>query len=388
MKKQMKKKINQGVNGKIYGKILMFPESVSEAFSLGEKPTLPLRYYKKYSRIAILGMGGSGYGAGLLQNIAPYLDIQANHSYEIPPYYGAETLCLAVSFSGKTEETISAATLAHKKGCSVIGMGIPTKLKELCTRLQIPHVDFPEKFQPTRIGPAFVTLTPAGILRKLGILQITQEEISETVEACRKIRESCSADVPKQKNPAMKIAGDLKGLPIAVYVPSEISGLGEVFKDNFAENSKVFVKWEILPEGNHHDFSIWEDRPKAAAVILRSPKDENEREKISLALSEKVLKKYANKFVKITLPDTKSRVARIFAGLYFGMFVSYYLRTLSGKGKKSVEKTPLQNAVKGKLSADFVERIISSATPQPQAAQGEVPTLASLSKTAMQKPQA
>lgn len=363
------KKVSLGINKALYEKIEKFPDSISEAVSLGERITLPLRYYKKYARIAFSGMGASGAGGDFVSDIVPYVDIRTTKSYEVPPYYGQDTLFIAISFSGKTEETIASASQANKKGCLVIGMGIPTNLKALCTKMQVPHVDFPEYYQPTRIGAAFVAFTPLAILGKLGIAQFPPEEWKETLEACKKIRETCSAGIPEKENPAKRFARDLKGLPLVIYVPSSLASLGKKLKDDLAENSKVLVKWEVLPEANHNDFSVWQEKPKAGAIIVRSPLDEGEREGKGLDLSEKVLKRSTKKLAKLTLPQAKSKAARLFSGIYFGMFMSFYLRTLQGKSK-SVAKTPLQDAVKKKLDADFTEKLVSEATPNQKSASG------------------
>ncbi|MFH0961933.1 MAG: SIS domain-containing protein [archaeon] len=358
-KKARREKI---VDRAFYERIAKFPESIEEAISLGEKTTIPLRYYRKYSRVAVAGMGASGAGGDYLADLAPYLDIACLKAYEIPPYFGQETLFIAISFSGKTEETISAAALAHKKGCHVIGMGIPAKLKELCSKIQVPHVDFPAYYQPSRIGAAFVAFAPAAVLGKLGMMHFSREDIKETVKECRKIRETCGQEVPEKENPAKKFARDLAKLPVVIYVPSSLSSLGKKLKDDFAESGKVLAKWEALPEANHNDLSVWQERPNASAIIVRSGKDETEREKEGLALSERVLKKYSRKFAKLTLPQANSKFARLFAGVYFGMFVSYYLGVF--RGIKAIGKTPLQDAVKGKLTPEFTQKTIEESAPK------------------------
>jgi bifunctional phosphoglucose/phosphomannose isomerase len=342
----------------MFQRMLEFPEAIAEATKLGEQTTIPLRYFKKYVRVGFLAMGGSGSGADLLANWFPHLDIHNVHDYSIPPYFGNDTLCVAITYSGKTEETIAAAIEAHRKGCPLFGIGGGATLKEVCGKFGETHIDIPLKFQPTRIGTAFVTFTPAALLSKLGLVQIEHGEIKGIIDACGKVREAC-ANPKAKRNPAMELAKSLKGLPVTIYAPANLSGVAIKMKNDLAENSKILSKWELLPEGNHHDVSCFQEKPKAAAVLIRSPADESPRMKTRLDLTAKALKRSAKKFSQLTLPQEKSRMARLTAGAYFGMFVSYYLRTLQGR-RKSVLKTPLQEAVKNRMPKGFVEELVAS----------------------------
>ncbi len=340
----------------IYGKIEAFPQTIREALRLGEGVTLPMRYFRKYERIAFLAMGGSGAGGDFLRDAAPYLDIHSVHDYSIPPYFGPETLCIAITYSGKTEETIAAAAEAHRRNCNLLGIGGGFALKEACSRTASTHVEIPLLYQPTRIGMSFVTFTPAGLLKKLGILQLSGEDMDEIVGTARKVLEDCALSVPEKRNPAKRMARQLSGLPITIYSHASIGSVAARIKNDIAENAKAPVKAEPLPECNHNEFSTWQGKPRAAAILLRSSQDESEEVRLGLDLSAKVLKRNAKVFLEISLPQTRSKLARLVATSYFGMFLSYYLAL---RLRTNVAKTPLQEAVKKKLPKSFTEGILA-----------------------------
>lgn len=356
-KKPMKKDSYQRKRDRegMYEKILGIPEQVMEGLKLGERPTFPMRYFKKYERIAILGMGASGLAGDVFSNVIQHIDVHPVKTYSVPAYFGDETLALAVTYSGRTEETVAAAIEAAKRGCLLVGMGIPGAMKTACGRLGSPHIDLPEKYQPTRIAPGITVFTPLGILAKLGIFTFTQEDVKEIIENLSEVRKSCAIEVHESKNPAKKFATEIGRLPVAIFAPAGISSVAKRMRDDISENAKRLAWYEVLPEADHNEISSWAGRPKACVILVRSPADEGVQEKEGLALSARVLKRNSAKFLQLTLPHPKSKLARLMAGIYFGIFVSYYMRIAEGK---SVAKTPLQEAVKGRLPKGYLEGLL------------------------------
>ena len=64
-----------------------------------------------YDRICITGMGGSGITGDVIAMLAAErspMPVLVHRGYGIPAYVNGRTLVLAISYSGNTEETISA----------------------------------------------------------------------------------------------------------------------------------------------------------------------------------------------------------------------------------------------------------------------------------------
>src|SRR4051794_3268859 len=83
------------------------PEQVEDALGLVTDVHLP--HHDDVENVVVLGMGGSGISGDVVREVAgPFmpLPILVHKGYSIPNFIGENTLVLAVSFSGNTEETI------------------------------------------------------------------------------------------------------------------------------------------------------------------------------------------------------------------------------------------------------------------------------------------
>ena len=87
-------------------KVNNFPDNVAEAFTLSKDIVLPSNY-SNISNILVLGMGGSGIVGDfirvLLRNSA--IPVHVNKHMLPPRFVNENTLVLAITYSGKTEET-------------------------------------------------------------------------------------------------------------------------------------------------------------------------------------------------------------------------------------------------------------------------------------------
>src|SRR3990167_9144755 len=92
----------------IYGNIQDFPYQIERCWRLWQKTSLPIHFINAKS-ILFLGMGGSGIGAALVASLAKTkakTPLIVERDYEIPGSVNKDTLVIAVSYSGNTEETI------------------------------------------------------------------------------------------------------------------------------------------------------------------------------------------------------------------------------------------------------------------------------------------
>ena len=75
--------------------------------------------------VLILGMGGSGIGGAFISSIlrkTSSIPIQTNPDYCIPGWVSENTLVVACSNSGNTEETIEAAFEAQKRNAKIVAL--------------------------------------------------------------------------------------------------------------------------------------------------------------------------------------------------------------------------------------------------------------------------
>ena len=101
---------------------------------------------KKYERIIVAGMGGSNLAAGLLKIRRPGLDIISHRNYGLPPLPPKalkNTLIIASSYSGNTEETLDAFKTAANKKYPIAAIAASGKLLDLAKKSKIPYIQLP-----------------------------------------------------------------------------------------------------------------------------------------------------------------------------------------------------------------------------------------------------
>ena len=113
--------------------ITNFPNQIQTAFSLMDDWEAN-NSYKDINNILIIGMGGSAIGGDLLKVIVQNeceIPILVNRSYSIPKWVNKKTLVIASSYSGNTEETLSAFRTALSSGAKIISITTGGKLEKL-----------------------------------------------------------------------------------------------------------------------------------------------------------------------------------------------------------------------------------------------------------------
>ena len=137
----------------------------------------------KYDNIILIGMGGSAIAGDLL---IAYLRTELplpfiiNRNYTLPNFIGPRSLVIACSYSGNTEETLSAIQTAFARKASIVGIASNGKLAKLAKTNHFPFVQIPEGYPPRQaLGYMFFAILY--ILQKLGIIEPKIDEIKETV---------------------------------------------------------------------------------------------------------------------------------------------------------------------------------------------------------------
>ena len=104
------------------GAIIDFPDQIIQSFSIMKNWTSHNEYNDIHS-ILVLGMGGSAIGGDVARVISQgscSVPIIVSRSYNIPVWVDTHTLVLASSYSGETEETLSAFAQCRDRNCPVI----------------------------------------------------------------------------------------------------------------------------------------------------------------------------------------------------------------------------------------------------------------------------
>src|SRR4029077_19500656 len=116
---------------------------------------------KRFSAVVLAGLGGSAIGGDLLRaTFEPKLTcpVSVVRDYQLPAYIGSDTLVIAASNSGNTEETLSAYAQARKAGAQILAVTTAGTLDELTHADGVPTIKLPVTgLQPrAAVGYSFI----------------------------------------------------------------------------------------------------------------------------------------------------------------------------------------------------------------------------------------
>ncbi len=310
------------------------PDQLQTAWDLGQN--LPLPAAESIQSVLVAGMGGSAIGADLLsayaaaQGKAP---IFVNRDYDLPAWAnGPETLAVASSHSGNTEETLSAFGQAVERNCRVVVATTGGKLAEAAGKAGAPVWKFEHKGQPrAAVGFSFGLLL--ALLARLGLIPDPEEELRGAVEAMRVQQATINAEMTAAKNPAKRVAGQLVGRWVTVFGSGILAPVARRWKNQISEISKAWAGFEILPEADHNTVAgIVQPEElfgRSMNVFLHSPADHS-RNQLRGELTRKIfmLEGLNTDFVEA---QGDTALANLWTALHFGDYVSYYLAMAYGE---------------------------------------------------------
>ncbi len=229
------------------GEIDNLPKQLQSAWELGQQQPLPDS--QGITRVIISGMGGSAIGADLLAAyIAPLcqLPVIVHRDYGLPAWaHGPETLVIASSHSGNTEETLDAFEAAIKAGCRILAVCTGGELEQRATAQHVPVWKFTHAGQPrAAVGFSFGLLL-AAFARMGSDSRNPGEGTARSVAGMRSQQETLRAHVPVAQNPAKRMAGQLVGRWVNVYGSGMLAPVARRWKGQMNEIAKAGAGFRV-----------------------------------------------------------------------------------------------------------------------------------------------
>ncbi|MGA3292015.1 MAG: SIS domain-containing protein [Candidatus Microgenomates bacterium] len=224
----------------------LFPDQLREAWSQAASFELPKITSKK---IIISGMGGSSLAGRIISSLYERegdIEISVFNDYGMPSYIDSSWTLIANSYSGSTEETLSAINVAKEKGIKIYGVSTGGKIGEMIKSGEIYGVVLipttnPSNYPKSALGVSLGGLL--GLMSKLGVINLSAEKFEKSVNELIEIRKNwdvkSEASKMSQKIPALIAARPLLGsLHAGRNVINEIG--------------RTFATFFDLPELDHH----------------------------------------------------------------------------------------------------------------------------------------
>ena len=311
-----------------------------DALGLAEKQWQQLQHEFKipvaktdFENIVHSGMGGSALWAYLSTSWPGYkLPFEVVRDYDVPTYVNDKTLFIASSYSGNTEETLSALSQAQERGAAIAIITSGGKLEEIAKSEGYPLVELPKIDKP-RYGALYGLRGLLTLAEGYGLLteNDTAKTMLQTSEFLKKAVQDWLPTVPTKKNQAKQLALELMGRSPVMYGGSVLYPAAHKWKISFNENAKN-VAWSYsFPEFNHNEFTGWTSHPteKPYGIIYLQSSYDHPRVQKRFDLSDRLLSgRWPSPHRVQAQGDTKPQ--QLLWTVALGDFVSLYLAILNG----------------------------------------------------------
>jgi glucose/mannose-6-phosphate isomerase len=332
-------------------KVAEFPEQIEESREIIQ--TSQLENIFKIDNIIISGMGGSAISGDIIQSFLRdrlEIPIYVNRQYDLPKWANKNTLLISQSYSGNTEETLSAFKHGYQKRCKIIGISSGGKLQEFCEKRNISHIKVPPELPP-RVATGYMLFSSLYFLKKIRVIKLDLDsEIEETISITKELREHNKKEIPEKENISKQIAKKLLNNIPQVYGFDIYSPIAKRWCTQFNENSKIICRYDEVSESNHNDIVGWSMNPevtkKFSCILFRDNEIESIYISKRLDFMKKLFETISEDLIEIQVKG-KKRLAKMMYAMYLGDFVSCYLAII-----RKIDPTPVSiiNELKEELS--------------------------------------
>lgn len=294
---------------------------------------------REITSIVVTGMGGSALAA-LLAKVWLRDDIRVPfeiiRDYNLPAHVGRNTLVIASSYSGNTEETVSAIGQAIERGAQIGVIASGGALLDIATEHGISYATLPVGLQP-RMAVIYNLRALLALLENFSVVENKLQEISDLANWLHQESAAWTADVPTELNWAKQLAEKTVGSTPVFYGGPLTGPVAYKWKISWNENAKNVSFWNEYSEFNHNEFMGWTSHPIEKPFVIFDLISHLEHPQIlkRFELSDRLLSGKRPKANVINLAGD-SLIAQMLWGSIFADFVSIYVAILNG-----VDPTPV-----------------------------------------------
>lgn len=291
--------------------------------------------------IVVAGMGGSALAADIAKNwlssrLARPLEIV--RGYDVPEYVGPTTLFIASSYSGNTEETLSALAQAEKRSARIVVMAAGGKLLEIARAKKYFTLELPQVSQP-RLSPFAGLKALTCVFSDLGWIGDldVRRELLDTANWLDVEKSKLSLDNLDEDNIALALARHLHGQPGLIYAGPALRSAAYKWKIDINENAKQLAFCNVYPELNHNEYQGWlfPEKKPIATVQLQSSLD-HERVQKRFTITQEILKDHGFEPI-IVHAEGQTHIQQLLWSILLGDYVSSYMGILNG-----IDPTPVK----------------------------------------------
>ena len=313
------------------GRIKELPKQIQGAWQVTRAAQLPPAY-GDVRNITVIGMGGSAIGGDLAAALLAdelKVPMSVHRDYGLPAYIGRDSLVIASSYSGNTEETLSAFDEARKRSAKVLALTTGGTLATQARAANYPVVTFSYKARP-RATLGYSLGLVLGSLTRLGLIRDLSADIDAAVTDLAKLEERVHEGA--RTNDAKKLAIELYGRVIFAYGAGVMGVMARRVKGQWNENAKNWSAYDVMSELNHNAVVGFPNpqiaREAITVLLLRSDRD-NPRHKIRFDVTRELLDRASIQHKTLQFGGT-NLLSEVLQMTLFTDYVSFYVALLNG----------------------------------------------------------
>lgn len=296
---------------------------------------------RKIQQIIVAGMGGSALAADAVKVLLGdelAIPMEVVKGYELPHYAGPNTLVIASSHSGNTEETVSCLAQAITRNCQIAVIATGGEVERIAADHHIVFARMPNDTQP-RMGMLY---NLRGLLTLLQAFDLIDrrwlDELAATERWLNKESALWAKAIPTERNYAKQLALIAAGKTPVFYAGTRMAPVAYKWKISWNENAKNVAFWSYLPEFSHNEFIGWTSHPveKPFAVFDLISDLEHPRILKRFSLSDRMLSGRRPKSTIVPIQG-KTLLEQLLWGSVLADFVSIYVGILNNVDPTQVD---------------------------------------------------
>lgn len=328
----------------VLGSLQALARQVEDAWDTVQKQDYQLDT-SRLQNIVVAGMGGSALGPDVIKHAFAdrlSLPLEIINDYQLPAYVNENSLVVASSYSGNTEETVAAAQEAKKRQSQVLVVTTGGQLLDLALENNFQYYQINPQHNPSgqpRMALGYSIFGIMALLQKVGLLPLTSQEVNQTIATIRRTSDLMDVFVPAEKNQAKKLAFDILNR-IPVFVVSEhLQGAGHILQNQFNENGKTYAEYRVIPELNHHlmeGLRFPQTNDQNLFFVLFESELYHSRTQKRFEITQQIIDGADIDQVAFKVLATTA-LEQVFEVITLGAFANYYLAILNGVDPAIIE---------------------------------------------------
>lgn len=291
-------------------------QGFASQINLAYRQKIEVEFEGNINAVIVTGMGGSAVAGDLLKTCLKDepTPIEVNRGYSLPKNADKETLVVISSYSGNTEETLSAYKDALRKSCKIVAITTGGKLVKLCEANRTQMIKIPTGMQP-RAALAYLFFP---ILKLMEHLRVTDNKKAEVEILIKNLDKKIFIDT------GISLSEKMVGKIPIIYSSEIMEAVAYRWKTQINENAKTMAFSNVFSELNHNEMQgIMNLNAEFCCVMLRTDKDSHRISK-RMDITKEHLRKKGIDVTDIAIKGN-TLLTKLFTAVYMGDWTSYFL---------------------------------------------------------------